>query len=85
MPDNSVWYLLLGFPQVVITLPIILGCTIGAIAIVASFTYKAHRDRHLMSLKRSMVEQGMSADEIERVLAADPDKTPQEYSPLEHR
>lgn len=71
MNDTPIWYLLLGFPQVVITLPVIMGCLIAIVAVVAGYWHKAQRDRLIIDLKRSMVEQGRSADEIERVLAAE--------------
>ena len=51
-------------------LPIILGCLVPIVAIVVSFSHKTHVARSDNDLKRSMVERGMSADEIERVLAA---------------
>lgn len=53
------------------TLAIALGCGIPLSAIIGNFWYQAHKARSQNELKRSMVERGMSADEIERVLAAD--------------
>ena len=38
--------------------------------IIGSAWYKMNRVRYECELKRSMIERGMSADEIERVMAA---------------
>ncbi len=46
------------------------GCLVGAIAIVAVIWAKSIKDQRIIELKRSMVEQGMSAEEIERVIQA---------------
>ncbi len=52
------------------TLGVVLGCGIPIVAIVGIFWYKIARTTSEAELKRSMVERGMSAEEIERVLAA---------------
>ena len=52
------------------TLGVVLGCGIPIVAIVGVFWYKIVRTTSEAELKRSMVERGMSAEEIERVLAA---------------
>jgi hypothetical protein len=49
---------------------IISGCGIGAVAMVASFWYKLRVKQWEMSLKHSMLERGMSAEEIKTVLKA---------------
>lgn len=51
-------------------------CTFGAplAAILVGAWYKLYKTRSDNELKRSMVERGMSADEIERVMAAAPPK-----------
>ena len=41
-------------------------------AIIGSAWYKMNKVRYEIDLKRSMVERGMSAEEIERVMAAGP-------------
>jgi hypothetical protein len=51
---------------------IISGCGIGAVAMVASFWYKLRVKQWEMSLKHSMLERGMSAEEIRTVLEASP-------------
>ena len=52
------------------TIAIALGCMIPIAAIVGGYWHKIEKTRSDNELKRSMVERGMSADEIERVLAA---------------
>ncbi len=47
-----------------------LGCAIPIVAIVSVCWYKIAKATSENDLKRRMVEQGMSADEIERVLTA---------------
>jgi hypothetical protein len=53
------------------TLGVVLGCGIPLAAIIGGIWLVALRTRSLNDLKREMVQRGMSADEIERVLAAD--------------
>ena len=65
MLANSVWGLVFGMPQIAV----IMGCLIPITAIVGGFWYRAQKVRFENELKRTMVERGMSADEIERVIA----------------
>jgi hypothetical protein len=53
-------------PQLVI----VLSMTIPIVAIIAGTWYKVQKARSDNELKQSMVERGMSVEEIERVLAA---------------
>ena len=52
------------------TIAIALGCAIPITAIVGVFWHKTATATSANDLKRSMVERGMSVEEIERVLAA---------------
>ena len=63
---------------------IIMGCGIPIVAIIAKYWHDAVRSRSEIELKRSMVERGMSADEIERVMSAGtpPDSDPRRLSSL---
>ena len=54
------------------TLAIVMGCAIPIAAIVCIAWCKVAKSTSENDLKRRMVERGMSADEIERVLAAGP-------------
>ncbi len=54
-------------------LPIIMGCLIPITAIICSFWFKAQKNKHDHDLKQSMLERGMSAEEIERVISAGDD------------
>ena len=49
---------------------IICGCAIPIVGIIAYFWHKTEKAKSENDLKRSMIERGMSADEIERVVAA---------------
>jgi hypothetical protein len=48
----------------------VLKFSIPLVTIIGGIWYQLERTRSRNELKRSMVERGMSADEIERVLAA---------------
>ena len=47
------------------------GCLIAIVAIVGGLWSKTVKSNRIAELKRAMIERGMSADEIERVIAAD--------------
>ena len=50
------------------TLGVVFGCAIPIVFILAIAWYKVERMRSVNELKRRMVERGMSAEEIERVI-----------------
>jgi hypothetical protein len=52
------------------TLGVLLGCGIPIVFILATAWYKVERMKSANELKRKMVERGMSAEEIERVVKA---------------
>ena len=52
------------------TLAIVLGCAIPLAGILGGCWYSLNKVRSDNELKQSMIERGMSADEIERVLSA---------------
>jgi len=52
------------------TIAIVATFSIPIVAIIAGCWFKIERVRSENDLKRSMVERGMSAEEIERVIAA---------------
>ena len=54
------------------TLSVLGAFSIPLAAIIGSAWYKMNKVRYENELKRSMVERGMSADEIERIMAAGP-------------
>jgi hypothetical protein len=47
----------------------VIAAVVGVIAIVATTIYKMHRNRLEDSLKREMLDRGMTADEIAIVMA----------------
>lgn len=51
-------------------LPIVMAFGIAIIAVGGHYVREMLRDRSLDDLKRRMIEQGRSADEIERILTA---------------
>ncbi len=62
----SLWESIFRIPQ----LPIIMGCLIPISAILGYFWYSTQKNKQNNDLKKSMVERGMSAEEIERVISA---------------
>ena len=73
MLAESIWQSLFGMPQIAV----IMGCLIPIAAIAFSFMYKSQRDRSDNELKRAMVERGMNAEEIERIMAARTEDDPE--------
>lgn len=65
------WQKMFEMPQIAIIVGCIFGCLIPIAGIIASFWYKAQKVQSENELKRTMVDRGMSADEIERILAAE--------------
>ena len=66
MLADSVWELILKMP----TILFIVGGLIAIAAIICSFWYKVEKARSDKDLKLSMLQRGMSAEEIERVISA---------------
>ena len=60
------------------TLTIALGCSIPIIAIVASAWTSIEKTKSNNALKRDMIRQGMSVEEIERIISAKPSKRSQD-------
>ena len=58
------------------TLGVVLGCGIPIVAIIGMAWCRVARVTSENELKRALAERGMSADEIERVVAAKPRKLP---------
>jgi hypothetical protein len=69
MLADQTWLWIFGMPQIVF----VMVCIVSVTGIIASFWYKAQKVRAANDLKRTMIEHGMSADDIERVLAAGED------------
>ena len=59
-------------------LPIIMGCLIPISAILGYFWYSAQKNKQNNDLKLSMLERGMSVEEIERVISAGADDEDEE-------
>ncbi len=70
MLADSAWHIIFGIPQ----LPIIMGCLVPIVVIIAKMSHETQKARSENELKRTMVERGMSVDEIERVMAARGDR-----------
>jgi len=66
MLADSMWARMMEMPQIAI----IMGSLIPIVGLIANFWYRAHKVQSENQLKRTLVERGMSADEIERVIAA---------------
>ena len=54
------------------TLSIVFGCTVGAIAIITDAWRRVRQTEDNNALKQSMLDRGMSADEIATVVSAGP-------------
>lgn len=64
------WQQLFEMPQLVIILVFLLPI----VGIIAFYWYKAQEARSRNELKQTLVDRGLSVDEIERILAARPEE-----------
>ena len=64
------WQTIFEMPQVAITATMMMACVIAVAGIVAYYWHLNQKTHAEVELKHTMIERGMSADEIERVLAA---------------
>lgn len=62
-------------PFNMIVLIVMLGCTAGVIAGIAAQIRKYGCHRHDLEFKRELVDRGLSAEEIERIIKARADGT----------
>ena len=62
----SLWESFFDIPQ----LAIIMGCLVPISAILGHFWFSAQKNKQNNALKQSMLERGMSVEEIERVISA---------------
>ena len=62
----SLWESIFRMPQIAV----IMGCLVPIAAILGYFWYSIKKNKQNNDLKQSMVERGMSAEEIERVISA---------------
>ena len=66
MLAGQAWQVIFGMPQIAV----IMGCLIPIAGIIAGAWCKAQNTRSEAELKRTLVEQGLSADDIVRIIAA---------------
>lgn len=66
MLAEAPWASMFHMPQIAI----VMGCLTGMAAILGAFWYRIERVKSNNELKRSLVERGMPADEIERIMAS---------------
>ena len=66
MLADFAWELIFRVPQILF----VVGGLIAIAAIICSFWYKVEKARSDKDLKLSMLQRGMSAEEIERVISA---------------
>ncbi|HPF40585.1 MAG TPA: hypothetical protein PK093_18245 [Phycisphaerae bacterium] len=71
MLADEAWRHMFEMPQIAIVLGCVFGCMIPIAGIIGTFWLKAQKMRSDNELKSAMVHRGMSAAEIERILAAD--------------
>jgi hypothetical protein len=76
MPESSSmlaefeWAMLFGTPFGWLSIAVVAGVLCSIATAVINNWRRVRESEHLTALKQSMIERGMSADEIERVLAA---------------
>ena len=70
MLAEQFWHGLFEMPQIAIVMGCLVGCLIPIAGIIAYYWYKTQQVRSENELKRTMVDRGLSADEIERILTA---------------
>ena len=69
MLASTIWDQAFAMPQIAIIMGCLVGCLIPIAGIISSYWYKAQKVRSENDLKRSMVERGMTVEEIERVMS----------------
>jgi len=70
MDAGQPWQGLFEMPQIAIVMGCLIGCLIPIAGIIAFYWYKAQKVRSENELKQTMVDRGLSVDEIERIIAA---------------
>ena len=70
MLADQVWQKIFEMPQIAIIGGLTIGCLIPIAGIIASYWYKAQKFQSENVLKRTLVERGLSVDDIERIMAA---------------
>ena len=70
LPDSQYNELLAAFFDHAEAIPAVAIIVCVGVPVIATYWYKLEKHKADTELKRSMVERGMSAEEIERVLAA---------------
>jgi hypothetical protein len=66
MDENNIVSLLFKMPNIIFTV----GGIIAVVSIVGEYLRKSHQVSQETALKRDLIAQGRSADEIERILQA---------------
>jgi len=70
MLADTAWSTLFQLPQIAI----VMGCLTGIAVIIGVCWIQVEKTKSKNELKRSMVERGMSAEEIERIIEAGQEK-----------
>jgi len=64
------WDKMFEMPQIAIVAGALIGCVVPTAGIIATFWYRAQKNRADSELKAGMIKRGLSVEDIERVLAA---------------
>ena len=72
MLTGQAWQGIFEMPQIAV----IMGCLIPIAGMIAGYWYKAQKVRSEHELKRTLVDRGLSVDEIERIIAVRPKEPP---------
>ena len=70
MLADQAWQKIFEMPQIAIAGGLAIGCLIAIAGIIASHWYKAQKLHSDNVLKQTLVERGLSVDEIARIIAA---------------
>jgi hypothetical protein len=73
LASNFDWNMIFGMPNVFLVFGIGFGSLIAIIGIVAGTWEKVQRNRSLVDLKLLLIERGLSADEIDKIISAKPE------------
>jgi len=63
---DIVWSRMFEMPQIAV----VMGCMIPIVGVITVFWFRVQKVRAETELKRQLVERGLSADEIERIVTA---------------
>ncbi len=70
MVAEQVWHGLFQMPQIAIVMGCLVGCFVSIAGVVSYYWFRAQKERSENELKRTLVDRGLSVEEIERIIGA---------------